>query len=256
MTINDIARKINNRFRLYRNKIQRLYYIHFDSENRNRIRSFKNIHEGNQCIIMATGPSLNSVDLSLIEDHPFVFGLNRAYLKRNNFKYYFCSSVNFFNHYQEEIKKVNAELFILNSLFPKDCSLNAIYLHLEPKKFTSLRDLEPNLLKQIDWGPTCLLDFAIPSALWMGFKEIILLGADYSLKEYKWFYQAQEEKRPEWPEDLRMQEMLMAHLKFFKLKEYLSAYKPDVNIINCSPLSDLTMFKNLPLEDAIKKIHP
>lgn len=102
--------------------------------------------------------------------------------------------------------------------------------------------------------PTCLLDFAIPAALWMGFEELVLLGADYSLDNYRWFYNSEDEKRPKSPDNFRTQEMLMAHRKFSKLKNYLTTYRPEVKIINCSPLSDLDMFEKRQLADVLYAI--
>ncbi len=252
MSLVRVFKKSKKKLSRYRKDALSLYYLKLNFRNRNKIKKLKDIHRGKQCIIMATGPSLNSIDISSIKDHRYVFGLNRAYLKRACFKYYVCSSYTFFNHYRDEIMNVKADLFIFNTIFPMINSVNAIYLQLVNKKKSTINYIEPNLLEQIDWGPTCLLDFAIPAALWMGFTEIVLLGADYSLKDYNWFYQSQNEKRPTWPEEKRIQEMLLAHKKFYLLKEYLTRFKPDTRIINCSPLSELKMFDKYLLEDIIK----
>ena len=82
------------------------------------ILRLKNVHAGEQCVVILGGPSVNETNFDLFAEHPFVMGVNGAYLKRNNFKYYFCSSLNFYTPNEENIKKVQADLFFFSSQIP------------------------------------------------------------------------------------------------------------------------------------------
>jgi len=238
----------NFRFRYNRLRIL------FDLKNRKKLAALKNIHKGKQCIIMATGPSLNKVDLSLIKKHPFVFGVHGTFVVRNNFKYYFCSGPVFYKeNWQRAKKEVDAELFFFSSFVRYAPFPNAVYISVDNKK--SMVKLEANLMKTLPWGPGVLLDLAIPVALWMGFSEIILLGADYSLGEYKRFYEVSKNAltyKTHISQEGHHKEVLLAHKNFEKLKKYLSTLDKPVKIFNCSPLSDLKTFEKPSLKKVLK----
>lgn len=226
--------------------------------NKRKLLSFKNIHSGKQCIIMATGPSLNKVDLSLIAEHPFVFGVNAAFIKRNDFRYYFCSSLNFYKPNKKRIKKINAEHFFFSTLIGLTSNFNASYIHIEEKSHlwkTAPKTFTADILKPLSWGPGVLLELAVPVAIWMGFSEIILLGADYSLGSYERFYTEKKSglsHKKEMSQKQHHYENAIAHNSFNNLKHYLSGLQKPVKIYNCSPLSDLKAFEKVGLEQIIK----
>ncbi|MFC1883443.1 hypothetical protein ACFL2O_01620 [Thermodesulfobacteriota bacterium] len=220
------------------------------------ILRLKNVHAGEQCIVVLGGPSVNETNFDLFADHPFVMGVNGAYLKRNNFKYYFCSSLNFYEPNKKDIQKVKADLLFFSSQIPFKLSRKIIYLLLDTKRplwKQSETDLEFNLFKNLPWGPTVLLDLVIPVSLWMGFSEIILVGADYSTTAFKRFYDDQEDGPQRIRKTDNESEMAKAHLSMNKLSKYLKNNKKAVKIYNCSPLSELTQFPKPPLEDVINK---
>jgi hypothetical protein len=240
MKIPGVKKRRRNRFR-----------ITFSFENSLKILKLKNIHQGEQCVITATGPSINQIDLSLIKKHPFVLGANGAFHIRNEFKYYFCSCPNFYLTNEKEIKSINAESFFFSSHIPFHNNPKYIYLKLHER--TSLyhsRRFQPNLLKTLCWGPTVLLDLVLPTALWMGFSEILLLGADYSLQNYQHFYPENQHKTVK--NVIWKNEMHRAHIGFNVLTQYLSSLQNPARIINCSPLSDLQCLEQAPLEKVVR----
>ena len=55
-------------------------------ESVQRVRAYRNKHEGRRCFILGTGPSLKKTDLSLLKNE-FTFGLNRIYLLFDELKF-------------------------------------------------------------------------------------------------------------------------------------------------------------------------
>ena len=226
--------------------------IALDLNNYRKLLHFRHLHDGKQCVVLATGPSVNEVDLSLIDNHPFVLGVNGAFQIRNQFKYYFCSCPSFYLSNQEDIGKVHAERFFFSSHIPFRKDPRRVYLRLhEHTRLFASRRFQPNLLRTLYWGPTVLLDLVLPSVLWMGFSEVVLLGADYSLHTYRHFYPEDQHKTLEQVncED----EMILAHAGFRVLTKYLRKAHHPTRIINCSPLSDLNFLKKGSLETVLKR---
>ena len=230
--------------------------ILLNTKNKKKLLALKDIHKGKQCVIMATGPSLNKVDLSLLKNHPFVFGVNGAFMAKNNLKYFFCSSPNFYDVNWQRIKKVNEELFFFSSFVGHTPIKNSVYVPINNKK--QMTNFNSNLIKTRPWGPGVLLDLVIPVALWMGFSEIILLGADYTLGHYKRFHEGLKNepgRKRQVTQEEHYQENLLAHKNFEKLKTYLSNLKKqsnkEVKIYNCSPLSHLKTFEKPDLKSVI-----
>ena len=64
--------------------------------NRNKLESFKDIHKGDRCFVIANGPSLRKMDLSLLQNE-ITLGMNRIYLleKVNGFSpsYLLCLDI-------------------------------------------------------------------------------------------------------------------------------------------------------------------
>lgn len=225
--------------------------LKYDIRNYIKLLLLKNKHYGQQCVLMATGPSLNHVDLSLLNDHKFVIGVNGAYRKFNKFKYYFCSCPNYFLANQNDIYNVNAENMFLSSHIPFVRRNDFIYLKLhETINICIAQKFSCNVLKTLYWGPTVLLDIVLPTVLWMGFSEIVLLGADYSLNNYRHAYS--EKRHNTLRRTNSEEEMISAHRSFDIVKETLSTLKQAPRIINCSPLSDLRCFPKKNLDEVIR----
>ncbi|MZH06158.1 MAG: hypothetical protein F3743_12335 [Nitrospinae bacterium] len=75
------------------------------------IAAYKNLHSDKKLFIMASGPSLADLDLSLLKNK-MVMGLNRSILIYPNTYYQCVFDHRLFNLYAEEFKKVR-QLFTL-----------------------------------------------------------------------------------------------------------------------------------------------
>lgn len=238
--------------KLPRNKQRRRnrWRIAFNPANSLALLRLRRKHAGQQCVVLATGPSLNRVDLSLIAEHPNVVGVNGIYRTRNNLKYYFVSCPSFYLSNEADIERVDAENTFLSSHIPYRARPRRSYLQLYEKKFIySNRKFHTNLLRPLYGGPTVILDIVLPTLIWMGFSEIILVGADYSLTDYRHFYPEEEHKviKPVDCED----EMVLAHQSFAVVKQHLDS-TGQTTIINSSPGSDLPFFQKIALEQAVR----
>lgn len=225
--------------------------ISLNPVNTLRLLSLKNRHQNEQCIVIASGPSLGMVNLSLIANHPNVIGVNGVYKIHNRLRYYFVSCPSFYLSNEEEISKVEAERIFLSSHIPFMPKSSHIYIKLHEKKFIYRQHkFHTNLLMALFGGPTVILDIVLPTLIWMGFSEIILVGADYSLKNYKHFYPESEHKviKPVECEN----EMVLAHQSFHVVKRFIEKNNNLPRIINASPRSDLEFFPKLSLEDALR----
>jgi hypothetical protein len=226
--------------------------IALDRENKKQIRELRDIHAGGQCVVLATGPSVKQIDLGLLADHPFVFGVNGAYKIFDRFKYYFVSCPNFYIPNEAALAQVETDRLFLSSHIVKKGPPGSVKIRVREDQVSiaSSGKFERDLTKTLYWGPTVMLDLVFPVALWMGFTEIVLIGADFTLRDYRHFYAENEHltlyKAKSEPE------MLLAHRGFRVLKPVLD--EMGVHVYNCSPSSDLTVFEKRTLEDALAVI--
>ena len=161
---------------------------------------FKDIHAGERCFILGNGPSLRDVDLSLLADE-FVFSCNR-FSKIKDYKkaktnIHVWADPAFFGLY--DANKLEEEALWANyraiaeeaplcfvPVFAHDfvCKnklehlLNINYLFdLIPILLTPFQDISYDLCAPVSRA-YCVVQEAIIIALYMGFKEIYLLGCD------------------------------------------------------------------------------
>lgn len=218
------------------------------------LRDFRR-HKGEQCVLLATGPSLNEIDIKLLENHPFVCGTNGAYVIRQHFRYYFISNWFYRRNYMA-LQNLNVERWYFREDLRQvkgQHPLKGIYVKIDKKSLKNkipMKKFRTNLFGTLSWGPTVLLDIAIPVCLWMGFSEIILCGADYPLGKYQNFYSNDPNAPPQGkPVE---NEMLMAHHGFEVMLAELNKRDSKVRFYNCSPLSELNCFEKKPLEQVLK----
>ncbi len=227
--------------------------------NYKKILSLRGVHRDRQCVVVATGPSINQTDLSLIENHPFVLGVNAAYRLRSQFKYYFCSDSNFYFPNINEIHRLSPDYFFLSSHIRFRNDPRCVYLKVDEMSAAKQRAMarfQTNLLRTLSWGPTVILDLVLPTALWMGFTEIILLGTDYPLESYGHFYPEADHKVLLSGRINFRKEMLLAREGFRVLLSTLKERKQNVKIYNCSPLSELECFEKKTLSEVIATSRP
>lgn len=164
---------------------------------------FRNIHEGGRCFIIGTGPSLNTQDLLPLKNE-IVFSLSRFYhhplYEAIKPKYQIFSGLTLHAHvvekpglsydfYKEaEDKVVSNEIFVHygDMKFIKEYALfinHKLNYFYASDKIQNLQKKGIDLTKSI-YGYSVVSELAIQIAIYMGFKNIYLLGLDHTwLKE-------------------------------------------------------------------------
>ena len=151
----------------------------FYRRNRNNLKSFNNIHNGERCFVIANGPSLKHIDFSLLENE-FTIGMNRIYLmeKQNGFTptYLACIDKNSqINQFYEEFDKLEIPCFFnfkLRHKFSKLSNQNFILGKFSQSFANGISNAYGNG-KSVTYT-------AIQLAFHMGFKEVYIIGKDHS----------------------------------------------------------------------------
>jgi len=156
------------------------------------LKKYKNIYSGKRCFIIATGPSLTIKDLEKIEKE-YSFGMNsivKAY-SSTTFRptYYGIQDHIVYNELQNDIMtyyKGCDNVFIADRIathysidklwnqFPLNMTYHAYDRWFNEKYYASFSD---DIYKQVYSGFSITFSL-IEIAVYMGFKEIYLLGAD------------------------------------------------------------------------------
>jgi len=147
--------------------------------NRNKLQKFKDIHKGKRCFIIANGPSLANMDLSLLKNE-ITLGMNRIYLmeEMNGFKptYLLCVDINNqLKQFTDEYDKLTINKFFIwnkRKLFHDMENLHYIKASFNPR-------FRKDITKRVGNGKSVTYA-CMHLAYYMGFKEVILIGKDHN----------------------------------------------------------------------------
>ena len=150
-----------------------------------QMKQFRNIHKGERCFIIGTGPSLTTEDLELLKDE-YCFGSNRIFeiYPRTTWRptYYINQDYPLLKKYVTEINELTPKAVFL----PID--VQPSYGHNPLANFFVLRyksfypgdaDFSEKLHHYMGQGFTVTYG-AIQLARYMGFSEVYLLGIDHN----------------------------------------------------------------------------
>ena len=183
--IREAAFPVVNMIRFFR----KIFY-RFSSDAR-KIRAYKNIHQGERCFIIGNGPSLTMEDLDKLKGE-HCFAANRicnAFSKTEwRPEYFMCVDSSVF----KDMKDTICGLDLPNIFLTLECK--KYKLHEKNKKIKYINNYYPYLVNQYKRvkginvsedvskffvaGETVTFN-AIQFAIYMGFKEIYLLGVDH-----------------------------------------------------------------------------
>lgn len=164
------------------------------SSNDESLRVLKDIHKGERCFIVATGPSLRVSDVEKLKDE-YTFSVNSIFMLfdktawRSN--YYVCLDERHFENmlskYPEEMNSVCTDIKFFNAnchatVDDKKLKIdNALYVRVSgANPLTSAKEkfyFSKDLVKGVHNSGT-VTNVAINIAMYMGFKKIYLLGVD------------------------------------------------------------------------------
>jgi len=153
-------------------------------ENRKRLEAFRDKHKGERCFILANGPSLSSMQLSLLRNE-ITFGMNRIYLlfEQLGFSttYFSCISDLVLDQFAEDINKLKIPKFLnwnKRKLYSSHDD-NIMFLKIR----SGIKDyFGKDLTTKISSGGT--VTFAcLQIAYYMGFQEVVIIGLDHKFSE-------------------------------------------------------------------------
>ncbi len=198
-----------------------------------QLTDFKGIHQGKRLFILASGPSLEELDLTLLNKR-IVMGLNRSFFKYENTHYHCCMDTRLFDLYPKELKRTRYLFTLPDRPFGIELKL------LGSEGFSW--DLEEGI-----YSGYTISYFALQVALYMGFEEIFFLGLDLKNqgRQTHFFghdFHSANHNTTEFP---KMIKMLNAASRILKTKQ--------TKIYNCSPVSSLTCFPHISFEEAVAR---
>lgn len=144
-----------------------------------KLQALKDIHQGERCVIIGNGPSLNNTDVAKIKNE-YTFGLNRIYLAFEDwgFETSFLLSVNdlVVEQCAEDLMQLEMPRFFSwrakQWLKPQE-NLHFLYTTYTGPKFAK------NVSGRI-WEGATVTYSALQLAYHMGFSTVVLIGVDHS----------------------------------------------------------------------------
>lgn len=149
------------------------------------LKKYKNIHKGQRCFIIGTGPSLTTDDLELLKDE-ITFGSNRIFeiYTKTDWRptYYINQDHQLIRKYIREIGELDTNSVFLPIEFAEQYpkKKNMSYFVLRHRDFYPKdADFSRNIHHYLGQGFTVTYG-AIQMAYYMGFSEVYLLGIDHN----------------------------------------------------------------------------
>lgn len=227
------------------------------------LKQYKGIHEGKRCFVVATGPSLTIEDIELLRNE-YTFSMNSIYVsyEKTTWRptYYVIQDPFVYEKICENIDEKDYEaLFIGSSITEKFevkktenkniFPLDLLYQQIPRKKYhTKFSD---DIFSRVYSGYNVAYS-ALQIAVYMGFTEIYLLGADCNyLQDKKYF--AEDKNRGK--EKYFTKKFYAANTDKFILayevaKEY--ADKNNIKIYNATRGGLLEVYPRVELEEVLK----
>lgn len=220
-----------------------------------RLLDYKNKHEGGRCFLVGTAPSLTLSDIEKIKGE-CSFSCNsiiKLYDKTEWRPTYFLAfDPYFYSLFYKSIKSEDYEAIFYNrtqipsvvcdAIAVKGSPEHLITEYMKKKKKTPYLTLSTNLMDKLIIGQSTMHS-AMAMALWMGFKEIYLLGidCDYSVQH------------AEGTADSRLvsgnRDAIEMRKDFMDQKGQFEAL--GVKVVNCSRGDKLGIFPYMELEEVL-----
>lgn len=245
--------------------------------NREKLLALKDSHKGEKCFVIGNGSSLKAEDLDKLKEHNiFSFGSKRINLIFDHTQWrpdiWGVSDLDYIQLYRDEISALHGfpKLVCVQSILKHDIFVeDAIYYPFIQMERTP-RWFNADIMRGVHfWGTiTCKL---INIAVYMGFKEIYLLGVDntfpiqkdekgnykYELKKMKHFSYEYHTKGEAEEVMKNVGDMLKA-MKYVE-QSYRSVKwhcdKIDVNIVNATRGGELEVFPRVEFDKVFKEAY-
>jgi len=154
------------------------------------LKRFRDIHKGERCFIVGTGPSLNKTNFSLIKDE-IIFGVNTLYRGLSKFgidcDYYAVTDFEVWQRHFKGILGLNTILFLSGGAaasyatqleYFQPFQKSEVYLIRHLGSMWSSGRFSKDLSVGAYNGDTIIIDICLQAAYYMGFEKVYLLGCD------------------------------------------------------------------------------
>lgn len=156
-------------------------------DSQSMLQKYKDIHKGEKCYIVATGPSLTIRDLEKIKNE-YTFGVNTCYklFEKTTWRpdYYCVSDVNVYKEIRDDLKRTPLNQVFFEGAYMDYNKENGVpfyqfmfYEFCSMVTKNNLRKFSADVSKIIYGGPSVVY-IVLQLAIYMGFSEIYLLGVD------------------------------------------------------------------------------
>lgn len=239
-------------------------------KNTKKLLALKNKYQGQKCYLIGNGPSLNAKDLDLIQNE-ISFGCNMVYkiFEKTKWRptYHFIVDVVYTSNLYLEIKNNIQSPLITNSsayYAMKQKPKNITYVNLVSQDEYRIRG---NMMAYYITAKATVMTFMIEMAIFMGFKEIYLLGTDctnsFTSGHFGEAYTATMLDKVNLARAKRILEnpdMTLEDLGEYRRERSIQAYekiaeyakKQNVKIYNATRGGALEVFERVRLEDTLK----
>ena len=142
------------------------------------IKDFKDIHKGKSCFIVGTGPSLNNVDISKL-NNKLTLGMSRTILHPTLQLNYYCSeSERTIQQTHYDLWKYNCDAkFVPVRYTGYDLGKNVVWVNF-PHWYPGFPKFSFDCAEIVYWGCNVLY-MALQLAVYMGFNPLYLVGIDW-----------------------------------------------------------------------------
>lgn len=151
-----------------------------------KLKKLKGIHQGKRCFIVGNGPSLSANDLQILhENQEITFAFNRVYhiFDQTDWRptYYISQDEKMLAGCAAEVEKIPAQIKFIPAEMKwyNDIHINGILpFHIVNKEVDGVPAFSEDIAKGICNSKTVVFS-AIQIAVYMGIKEIYLIGVDH-----------------------------------------------------------------------------
>lgn len=163
--------------------------IKYQKENMQKLEKYHNLHQGGNCVIIGNGPSLSVSDLDTLYENKVIClasnNISKVYDKTKwRPTYHFWGDGVAFD--QAEKRLNNESVYFINSLYKCDGINNKVeyFYGLFERYYPGYPTFSTDITQGIYGGRTVTYSM-LQVAAYMGFKNIYLLGVDFSWGEDK-----------------------------------------------------------------------
>lgn len=233
-------------------------YLGMEDNRFAKIKELKDKYIGERCFIVATGPSLTIADLETIKDE-YSFSMNSIckLLDQTTWRptYYGIQDSLVYEKLEKEIQDNVTCPILVGSNLKKDFVIPKTYIEFPFNHYyhEAQKDLKKYFVKFSDDCYVMVYDgysitySLLQLAIYMGFKEIYLLGADCNYEEGKKNHIVDNGYVD--PNAYSSYKRLM--VGYEELDRY--ARKHDVRVVNCTRGGKLELFPRESLEEVVKR---